>query len=131
MITLTASGTTIELPADLVWSDEREWAPVEQQVDRSITGSLIVQAAARSGGRPITLASSGDRAWLSTALLDQCQAWAAVPGQVMVLALRGTSRNVIWRHHDAGGAISAQLVMPYDEVQSTDDWICTLRFMEL
>lgn len=131
MITLTVGSTTITLPPDLIWTDEREWYPVDQVVDRSVTGALIISNSTRIGGRPITLASATDRAWLTTALLEQCAAWASVPGQLMTLQLRGSARSVIWRHHDAGGAISASLVMPNDDVQSTDDWICTLRLMEI
>lgn len=132
MITLSDGLATVTLPADLVWTDEYDWAPVEQSVDRSITGALIVATATRQGGRPITLGTqTDDRAWMPTTTLEQCRAWAAVPGKVLTLTLRGVSRSVIWRHHDSGGALAAKQVRPLDDVQPTDDWICTLRFMEL
>ncbi len=48
------------LPPTLVWEDEIPWSPVEQTVERSLTGALIVQEAVKLGGRPITLTGQSD-----------------------------------------------------------------------
>ena len=130
-ITLTYSGTTLNLPEDLYWNDENSWAPVEQSIERSISGALIVSSATRVAGRPITLTPEDQNsAWMMRSLLDTLRTWAAVPGREMVLTLRGTTYNVIFRHHD-GQAIEAAPIKHCNDVQPTDFYTVTLRFMEV
>lgn len=131
MTTLTYLSTTIDLDDDLAWTDENSWHPVEQTVQRSITGALIVSSAARVKGRPITLQPSDDSsAWMSRATLDALRAWAAVPGRQMTLTLRGVTYTVIFRHHD-GAAIEATPIIDYSDVQNDDWYSVTLRFLEV
>lgn len=130
-ITLTYSGTTLTLPEDLYWNDENSWAPVEQAIERSISGALIVSSATRVAGRPITLTPEDQgSAWMLRNVLDTLRTWAAVPGREMVLTLRGTTYNVIFRHHD-GQAIEAAPIKHCNDVQPTDFYTVTLRFMEV
>lgn len=130
-ITLQYTTTTLDLPEDLFWNDENSWHPVEQAVQRSITGALIVSSAARQAGRPITLAPEDDRsAWMDRAMLETLRSWAAVPGRTMALTLRGVTRNVIFRHHD-GVAVEARPLIHYSDVQPDDFYLVTLRFMEI
>jgi hypothetical protein len=130
MTTLTVGGTTVTFSDDLIWADEFAWAPVEQSVERTITGALVVQTAARVAGRPITLAAEDDNSgWITRAALDQFKVWAAVPGQAMTLVYRGVSHSVIWRHQDT--ALDAAPVVFYSDVQSGDYYRATLRFMEI
>ena len=63
-ITIAKDGVVLALPPDLVWADELTWSAVSQSTERSITGALLVDAMARSGGRPITLAGDGNSAWI-------------------------------------------------------------------
>jgi len=129
-ITLDADGSTVTLPADLQWLDDASWHPVEQSVQRTVTGALVVSTAARLAGRPITLAPADDQsAWITRATLDQLIGWAATPGQQMALTLRSVVRTVVWRHQD--GAIDAAPVARFADVQSGDYYLATLRFMEV
>jgi hypothetical protein len=130
-ITLTYAGTTLALHEDLYWSDENNWAPVEQTAQRTLTGALIVSAAARIAGRPITLEPiDDDSAWMPRATVDQLRAWAAVPGREMSLSLRGVNYAVIFRHHDGAGIEAAPVVF-FNDVRSADLYRVTLRFMEI
>lgn len=130
-ITLTVGATTIALNEDLFWVDENDWHPVEQTSERTITGALVVQAAGRVAGRPITLQPEDDRSGAtSLATLTQLRNWAAVPGQVLELTLRGVSRSVIFRHHD-GAAVEAKPWIHYSDVQTGDWYFATIRFMEI
>jgi hypothetical protein len=130
-ISITVGGTTVALSEDLVWNDELSWHPVEQTSQRTITGALVIQSALRVAGRPITLQPEDDSsAWLSSAAVTQLRNWAAVPGQVLSLTLRGTTRDVIFRHQD-GAAIEAIPVVHFSDV-AVDDWYrCTIRMMEI
>lgn len=130
-ITLQYLTTTIDLDPDLQWIDEQEWHPVEQSIQRSVTGALIVSTAARLKGRPITLAPPDESsAWMPRFILDQLRNWAAVPGRQMTLTLRGTAYTVIFRHHDGAG-IDASPVIFYNDVDTYDWYRVTLRFTEI
>lgn len=130
-ITLAVGATSVDLSSDLYWSDENNWAPVEQTAQRTITGALIISAATRIAGRPITLEPADDASgWMSRAVIDQLRNWAAVAGQQMTLTLRGTDRTVIFRHHDGAG-LEAHPVVHYSDVVSADWYLATLRLMEI
>lgn len=130
MSTLSDGAITVTFTDDLQWVDEFAWAPVEQNVERTITGALVVQNAARAAGRPITLApDSESAAWMTRASLDTLRTWAATAGQVLTLGHRGVNRSVIWRHQDT--AIDATPVVPFADVQAGDFYRVTLRFMEI
>lgn len=131
MTTLSDGTTTVVLSDDLYWSDENNWSPVEQTVQRSITGAQIVQSAARIGGRPITLQPIDDScAWITRATLDALRSLAAAPGQQLTLTLRGQTHNVLFRHQD-GAAVEASPVVSYGDVAATDFYRATIRFMEV
>lgn len=132
MIMLSNNGlSTIELPPDLYWSDEYAWLPVEQTSERTITGAQVISVAARVAGRPITLQPEDDNsAWMSRETLEQLRNWAAVPGQVLQLTLRGVARDVIFRHQDGAG-IEARPLVHFSEMAGSDYYLVTLRLMEI
>lgn len=55
---------SIPIPRGLVWVDEFNWHPVLRSAEYSITGALLLDAATRQAGRPITLQGSEDAGWL-------------------------------------------------------------------
>jgi hypothetical protein len=128
---LQAGSTTVVLSDDLFWADENNWNQVEQTATRTITGALIVQSAQRVGGRPITLQPPDDSsAWMSRDTVDQLRNLAAVAGREMTLTLRGSTYDVIFRHHD-GVAVEAKPVVFFRDEVPGDFYLCTLRLMEL
>ncbi len=48
----------------------------------------------------------------------------------MQLNIRGTSRDVIFRHHD-GAAIEANPIINYNDLNSADWYKVTIRLMEI
>jgi hypothetical protein len=130
-IALTVSPTTVTLPVDLRWTDELDWHPVRQSVERSLTGALIVDVAAAVPGRSITLEPENDSsAWMPRADVEQLQTWAAVPGQEMSLLLRGVTHTVMFRHHE-GEALTAKPVLHYSDVDAADWYLVTLKLMKV
>lgn len=121
----------MQLPSGVQWGDELSWQPVDQAVDRGLTGALIVQASAIPSGRPITLASIGQEGG-AVPLVDvqQLRSWAAVPLQEMVLTVRGADYAVMWRHQDAP-ALTAEPLLFFDQTDVTDLYSVTLKFMEI
>ena len=131
MITLTHNSTTVTLPAALYWADEHSWAPVGQTTERTITGALIVSVATRLAGRPVTLQPEDDRsAWTPRADLDQLRHWAAGAGRVLQLTLRGSTRDVMFRHQD-NNAVEATPVQHLNDTQPGDWFLVTVRLMEI
>ncbi len=130
-ITLAADAVTLTLPADLFWNDRNAWQPVEQVAERTITGAVIVQSAAKVAGRPITLQPFDDSsAWMTQSTMNQLDAWSAIPGKEMVLTIHGQTYDVIFRHHD-GVPVEASPIVHYSDVQTGDFYSVTIRLMEI
>lgn len=130
--TLAVGALSVTLPEDLHWEDEFAWQPVEQAVEYTLAGGVIVDTYTRQAGRPITLAGDDNRGWCSRAVLDQLAAWAATPGQELTLTLRGVERSVVFRHH-AGPALDARPLLPGAPIDTPagGTYVVTLRLMEI
>lgn len=130
-VTLTDGTTTVELHADAYWADETAWHPVEQTVQRTITGALIVSAGLRIKGRPVTLQSIDENsAWVKRTVVDALRNWAAVVGQQLTLTLNAQTYTVIFRHHEPP-ALIADPVKFQREVDAEDWFTVVLRLMEV
>lgn len=128
--TLSDGSLTLELTPDMLWTDEFDWKPVQQTMELSLTGAPIIDCAAVTGGRPITLmGTENGGGWIRRAQLDQLDAWGRIAGQQFALLLRGIQYNVIFRHQD--GAISATPIVDYNNPESVDFYAVTLRLMEI
>ena len=131
MITLSDSSTTITLSDDLFWSDEAQYSAVQQTVEYSITGALLVSSSTKLAGRPITLGPETESsAWMSRSVLDALLAYAAVAGKTMTLSLRGVDYDVMFRHQDAP-AIDARPVVHFNDVDPDDNYLITIKLMEI
>lgn len=128
MISLSDGVTTVELPDDLYWSDEWTWAATEQSFTRGLTGGVIIQAAARVEGRPITLQAPPRGGWMTRADLATVRAWGDTPEQELTLALRGTNYTVRFRHHD-DPAIQAEPVLHFADPAPEHYVRPTLKFI--
>lgn len=131
-ITLTDGTTTIELDPDLYWSDEHQFAAVEQSVERSLSGALIVQHAIKTAGRNITLQPIDERsAWMRSAVLDQLRAWEAQPALVLTMNLRGANFNVIFNRANGSPIEAPPVTFVSDSVDGDfGDWYrITVRFL--
>ena len=130
-LTHTPSATFVTLPDALSWADEYSYSPLQQTKTYTTTGALLIEEALRQAGRPITLEGSQDRAWCTRAIVEQLKAWAATPGLVLSLVLRGAARNVMFDHEK--GALQGLPVLFYADgsIELSDYYVPTLRLMEL
>lgn len=130
-ILLTYNGTTARLSDRLQWANEFDWSPVEQSTSHSTTGRLLVDVALKLAGQPITLQGNETAAWISRALCDTLQAWAALPGITLMLTLRGIARPVMFDH--AKGGFSAQPIWKLLDGEITPEllYIPTFRFFKV
>jgi hypothetical protein len=128
-ISLSNGTTTVDLPDDLTWPDEFTWQQVEQSVEYTTTGALVVDAFAKQAGRPITLQGSETFAWCDRGDLLTLRNWASQPGATFALTLRGVTRTVIFNHE--AGAIEAEAILDYSDPLDSDPYAITIRFLEL
>lgn len=128
---LVGSPTTVTLPDALNWTDEYTWSPVEQTKTYTTTGALLIEEGLKQAGRPITLEGGEDRTWCTRALVDQLHTWAALPGMVLTLTLRGTPRSVTFDHER--GALQGLPVLFYADgsIEASDFYVPTIRLMEI
>lgn len=131
-LTALAGGQRLTLPDDLLWTDEHAWTRATASVSYLLTGALLVESALRQSGRPITLASGLDMAWVPRSTVATLHAWASEPGRSFELLLWDARRFVVgFRHHES--AIEAEPVLGFvDRTQPDRTWYrLTLRLMEL
>lgn len=134
LITLSDGISTLDLPDALIWADEFGWAAVAQATERGIDGLLIVDAMARTGGRPITLKGDDRSAWITHSDMKLLKNWAAIPGKQFALNLRGEEFVVIFDHgtgEDARAIALSALVNFCDKEDG--DFYCNLqlRFLDM
>ena len=130
-ITLARAGTTLALSDRLHWTDEFDWHPVEQASSYSTTGALLIDVATRQAGRPITLQGTDTQAWMTRTTMLQLAAWAALPGAVLTLTVRGVARDVVFDHAQGGFTAEPILLLLDGEVDATLLYRPTLKFLEV
>lgn len=118
----------IALPMGLLWSDEFAAGSVAQTTRRTLDGSLVVFYSALRAGLPITLESQADAGWLQRHQVEAIALRATSPGGVYPLTLRGQTRAVMFRHHDAP-AFEAKPVLALAMPQAGDYYLATLKLM--
>lgn len=128
------SGVVITLPNDLMWEDEFSWSPTTGEVNRSLTGALIIEVAEKQLGRSITLKpKSDDMAWVSRAVVAQLRGWLLPATRKMRLELEypDDSRQfiVMFRHWDT--PVEASPVKGFPGHNSGDLFNLAVQLMEV
>jgi len=133
-LTNLADAAVLELPDDLLWSDEHAWTPAVASVSYLLTGALLVQSAVRQAGRPITLTGAVDMAWVTRATLMTLHSWAGAPlsdttGRFTLTLSDGRVFTVAFRHAET--PIEAEPVLGFPARSDADFYRLTLRFLEI
>lgn len=129
-----STGVALPLPDDLLWADEHDWSPAVASVSYLLTGALLVQSAARQGGRPITLVGPIDMAWVTRATVATLHGWAAVPlsdasGRFELTLADARQFTVAFRHAET--AVEAEPVLGLPARSDSDFYRLSLRLMQL
>ena len=118
----------VSLPGDLRWTDEFAWSSVTRSAEYSLTGALIVEAAVKQAGRPITLAAAGE-VWINATQLAALYALAETPGWTGTLVL-ANHREFTVAFRDEG--VAAEPVVFQAPSGARDDWWqVTLKLIEV
>ena len=121
----------IDLPDDLVWGDEFGWSNVTQDVQKSLTGALIIQESVQTKGRIITIAGTQDSAWITKTTLDLILAKANVPDTIMTLLYHGESFNVMFSRSGNTSPVDAKSIIDYSNRDADCPYSVTLKFIEV
>lgn len=124
--TLGDGVTTVDLSDDIKWSDEFAWSPMSSSSEYTLTGALVVEQAARSAGRPITLQSLDNAAWIPRATIEQITAWRD-QGAQLSLVYRGVTYQVLMVADDA---ITATPIFYFSDPVPVDWYQLTLKLIE-
>jgi hypothetical protein len=130
LLTHLGNGESLQLPDDLLWTDEHGWTPTVAAVSYLLTGALLVETAVRQKGRPITLASPADMAWVTRATVDALHGWASEPGLRFDLTLPDARRfTVAFRHQET--PLEAEPVLGIASYGAAAFFRITLRLMQI
>lgn len=127
--TLVNGATTLTLSDDLLWTDEFDWAAVEQSQQYGLTGALILDSAAKVSGRTIRLEAGDDYGWMARSTLSTLRTWAGLAGQQFTLNYRSVAHTVVFDH--AAGAIDASPVLGCPDPIDADYYVVSLRFLKV
>ncbi len=120
----------IELPDDLLWVDEFDWNPVAQDIDRSLTGALMIQEQAKLYGRPITLTGGDEAGWVSRETVNQLTAVCEQTNKTMTLVLPDNNTfTVIFNRSST--PIIAQPLLPSSAPALNSFYYLTLNLIAL
>lgn len=128
-----ATNETVPIEDGFLWSDEFSWKPIEQNQERAVDGTLIIQEGKKKSGRPITLSPSDSQGWIKRSSLSILKDWSALQDEQFTLVFEyphdTRQFNVIFNHAD--GAIDAEPVKGFPAVSENDFYKATLKFIEV
>jgi hypothetical protein len=123
--TLTLDG--LALPPDLLWVDEFDWTPTEQNETRTLTGALVIETAQKIAGRPITLAGTRESGWATKVQVDSVFAKLSNVGELVLVMPNGTTFNVKFRHKEK--PIESKPIVDYQIMEADDPYDLTIKLM--
>lgn len=108
---------SITLPSGLIWSDEQEWSPIDQQTTYSLTGALVVEEAVKQAGRPITLtgqiAGNDHTAWMARSAIIALRIALDTPLAQFTLTLHDSRTFAVIPRRDGNGPLKCQPLPAY------------------
>jgi hypothetical protein len=129
---------TVDLPKDLIWSDELTWQKVEQEMKYSLTGALLIQEGVKQKGRFITFTASSNMAWLTRSQGTTLMSMRDTPGLVMTLKFLDSTQpanvlfsyNTMFRNFE-DKPLDIENIKDFDQFESTAWYIVkSIKLME-
>ena len=122
---------TITLTDDLLWINEFEWNPVDQTIERSLTGALLVQEGQLTHGRPIVLSGNGEAGWVSRLTVKNLFALSKAANKTMTLTLSDNRQFSVIFDRSNGVPVEAQQVLPFAYPEDNEQYFVTLRLLTI
>ena len=128
-----STSEAVSLSDGFLWSDEFEWKPIEQKLERAIDGTAIIQEGKKKSGRSIALVPADkEMGWIKRRDLRSLLAWSELQEQfTLEFEYPHDNRhfNVIFNHE--AGALEAKPVKDLPTISEDDYYNVTMRFTEL
>ena len=128
-----ATNETVPIEDGFLWSDEFSWKPIEQNQERAVDGTLIIQEGKKKSGRPITLSPSDSQGWIKRSSLSILKDWSALQDEQFTLVFEyphDTHQfNVIFNH--TKGTINTKPIKDFPTISENDFYKATLKFIEV
>jgi hypothetical protein len=119
----------LALPAGMIWTDEFDWRAVETAQEYALTGALILDAATRQAGRPITLEGADDHGWLTRTQLAALYGLTASPDDTYTLTLADGRQFLVT--FAPGDPITARAIARPEIPPAAWPYVVTLRLIEV
>lgn len=117
----------LTLPEGLIWVNEFDWTPIEQNQTRSVTGANIIQSGVKTEGRSIILEGGESAAWINRQGLISLQNKLSNDA-VMVLTLEdSTNVNVKFDHERT--PLLADPIIEYQLPDNEDPYTLTINLI--
>ncbi|MCF7964218.1 MAG: hypothetical protein K9L79_01625 [Methylobacter tundripaludum] len=126
---MTITLDDIELPEDLIWTDEFGWSPRQQTETYTLTGALIVETGLKQKGRSITLVGGEQAAWIDRATLTALHAKLSSTAE-MTLTLNDNRTFSVVFSSDAS-PIEAVPIIDYSTPDENDWYSITIKLMQV
>jgi len=107
---LKGSTVTVALPDDLEWIDKYQWTNTKEKAQVTLNGSLVIQSAKQTKGRPITLKGGSDYAWLDVDTVEKLQQLADAGENMTLTFADGMQITVRFRYEQ--GYLEISPLMP-------------------
>lgn len=128
---------SVDLPKDLLWSEELTWNTVDQNVEYSLSGALLIQEGVKLKGRMITLVGKDDMAWITREIGLTLLNMSNSPGLVMTLKFLDPNTqttlhnfNTMFRHYEKP-AVDLKHIKQWDQFESGAWYIInSIKLME-
>ena len=128
-----STSEAVPLEDGFLWSDEFEWKPIEQKLERAIDGTAIIQEGKKKSGRSIALVPADkEMGWIKRRDLRSLLTWSGLQEQfTLEFEYPHDNRhfNVIFNHE--AGALEAKPVKDLPTISEDDYYNVTMRFTEL
>ena len=128
-----STSEAVSLEDGFLWSDEFEWKPIEQKLERAIDGTAIIQEGKKKSCRSIALVPADkEMGWIKRRDLRSLLVWSALQEQfTLEFEYPHDNRhfNVIFNHE--AGALEAKPVKDLPTISEDDYYNVTMRFTEL
>jgi hypothetical protein len=121
----------LQLPRGMVWDDEFAWSAVQKSAEYSVTGALLIDAAVKQAGRPITLRGDATAGWIRRSVVEALRALAAADAVGEHLLTLADGRTFTVQFAPVDQPVQADPVARPELPPDTFPYVATVRLIEV
>lgn len=123
----------LNLPNDLLWTDEFNWSPVVIAKSYTLSGSLVLESGKKLAGRPISLSAPADMGWVTRTTIQTVRDWAAIQDRQFKLIFEypTDSRQFLVRFDQENDPIQSSPVKGFPSHNPGDWYNLAIKLIEV